>query len=363
MFPFSGTPSVTLTSSTYRGDGSDLIIRNEDVAYDAVAFQPLNAKPANLVVALGDSFSSGEGSSPTNGSGFYPESDNNGDDPDLRNACHRSRSAWSRLANLRDSSTGIGARSDIWSGSVEYQMMACSGAQTENVLPLYSSAKPPRNAFGDLTQGQFRELSQLDRGFVDKDTTLVTISVGGNDARFSDVLGICILDLDCRKEKLKDSTVTAEVEIPGLINGKVKDSVRTTIQEIRAKAPNAKIVLMGYPRVFETGDACWLVDTFESAWISQMADLLDSNLQTVVADLNRANGSTYVWFSDPRVDFNGHSVCRETPTAFQGLILKPILTPGDDISAKYSAQSFHPNAYGQTLYAAALNRTLRSIGL
>lgn len=51
----SGTQSVSL--SNYAPDGT----ADEDVAWDAVAFQPLPAKPKDIVVQLGDSYSSGTG--------------------------------------------------------------------------------------------------------------------------------------------------------------------------------------------------------------------------------------------------------------------------------------------------------------
>ncbi|MEU4353702.1 hypothetical protein [Streptomyces virginiae] len=35
-------------------------------------------------------------------------------------------------------------------------------------------------------------MAQINAGYLDQNTTLVTLSVGGNDARFADVIGKCI---------------------------------------------------------------------------------------------------------------------------------------------------------------------------
>lgn len=362
VFPMSGIPSVTLTTTTAQGDGTDGVVRNEDVAFDAVAFQPLAAKPGNIMVSLGDSYSSGEGSSAFDGHDFFYETDNNGNDEAARNACHRSKIAWSRLATLKDSSTTIGQRSDAWSPSVEHALIACSGARVQNVLPLARAGSvQPADAWGNKGRGQYRETSQLDRGFVDQDTTLVTLSIGGNDVRFADVLAVCILDNeDCQKQKLPGSAVTAEVEVPSLIQGKGATSIRTALDQVRAQAPAAKIVLMGYPRIFAANDSCWLVNSRESTWLASMSDLLNDQMKAVASSANSAYGGTWVSFADPRQDFATHSVCSSSP-GIRGLLLNQ--TPGDKTSDVRSNQSFHPDPAGQQYYANALNRALRSIGL
>jgi hypothetical protein len=170
-FLFAGTPSARLSSETLDGDGG------EDIAWDAVAFQPLRGKPQQIV-AMGDSFSSGEGASEDARFDYYQETDDNGDgitgtnpgDPGYPwkygNACHRSRFAWSRQATLYDNtSRSIGERADRWDTALDYNFVACSGAETENLLPV-----DVQNTFGDSGKGKYRELSQMERGFLDENT-------------------------------------------------------------------------------------------------------------------------------------------------------------------------------------------------
>lgn len=352
-FSFAGVPQVSLTSTASDGTGS------EDVAWDAVAFQPLSAKPKSVVVALGDSFSSGEGSSATDGSDFYPETDVDGADPVWRDACHRSRLSWSRKAVLKDSTSTIGARADAFDPALDFAFLACSGAETQNLLPTAGGAK---NAFGLGAEQQFHEFTQLDRGFLSPDTTLVTLSIGGNDARFGDVMAHCItanlLGL-CQNTVLPgDSEVLSSAE-PKIISGKVRPSVLTTVQQVHKLAPNAKIVLMGYPELVAKDKACiTLLDPSEAAWIDSMSVFMNQQLAGVAADATKSGAA--VTFADPVSTFAGKGACG-SPAGINNLVLTR--SPGDDPKKVQSAQSLHPNGTGTGLYATVLNAALRKLGM
>lgn len=370
-FPFSGTPKVSLGSSTYDGDDGVKAIENEDIAWDAVAFQPLTRKPSHIVVSLGDSYSSGEGGSAADGSDYYPETDNNGKKPTARNGCHRSRYTWSRRATIAGTSAAIGTHSDTFNTTVEHHLLACSGAQTENLLPYYtvpSGASKPANAFGQTGVGQYGELSQLDKGFLDENTTLVTLSIGGNDSRFGDVVAECIIMAGlklCQDAQLPGSSIPAGEEVPALINGKVKTSIIQVLGEIRKKAPNAKVLLMGYPRLLEALGQCQVgIGTEEAPWLNKMADTLATAMNDAVRQANAKVTTPYAWFSDPRTFFDGKAVCGN-PETVHGVIAPWNRTPGEDLNNEIgtSQQSFHPKIDGYGLYADSMNATLRKMGL
>ncbi|SMD24584.1 GDSL-type esterase/lipase family protein [Lentzea albidocapillata] len=362
-FPFAGTPKVRLSSVTHDGDDGNGLVESEDIAYDAVAFQPLPGKPADIVVSLGDSYSSGEGASVAGGGDYYPETDNSGGDDLAQNACHRSKLAWSRKGRLADSGTSIGQRADSWDVALDHHLIACSGAETENLLPVHTASDVPRNAFGDAGRGQYGELSQLDKGFLDEHTTLVTLSIGGNDAKFGDVLKFCLTPLidNCAEFRMDGDTEPLRQAEPKRITGQVKPSVRTVIEQVKRKAPNARIVLMGYPKLFERFGACVLsLDAEEALWMNSMAGQLNMVLSEA-ANEARAQG-TQVRFSDPTEEFSGKAVCG-SPESVRNYVAGWNRTPGEEPSAFPSQQSFHPNADGQTLYADSLNSTLREFGI
>ncbi|GAA2230955.1 hypothetical protein GCM10009851_14700 [Herbiconiux moechotypicola] len=354
-FNFSGTPSVSLTNVTQDGIGID------DIAWDAVAIQPLTTKPSDFVVAMGDSFSSGEGASSFDGADYSRESDSFGADPQLRNACHRSSQAWSRKAAIGSSSTPTGARADRFDPTLDYHLIACSAAQSENILPALGA----QNAVNDKNEGQYHELSQIDRGYLDENTTLVTLSIGGNDAGFADVIQQCVLrfpsPLDCKASVLEGETVSAEQTLIRRTTTEIPISVATVLKQIQTRAPNATIVLMGYPALFETGGDCVLVKDSDRPWLNRVGKDLNSAL---LAARNAANTTDHpVIFADPTTVFSGTNLC--TPAGVSsntGLVFtftpgdRPLFTSG---GKPVSQQSFHPNVLGTGMYARVL---MESIG-
>lgn len=398
VFKFTGAPRISLSTETFDGNGG------EDVAWDAVAVQPLPAKPKHFVAVLGDSYTSGEGAGNVDGSDYYEETDvtylnQPSSEPDTnqdfvreedrpyhhgRNACHRSKKAWSRKTVLNDSSLPLGARSDAWDVNLDFQFRACSGAQTENLLPYHSvpNGQPrPQNLFGQYGQRQHGELSQLDQGYLDANTTLVLLSIGGNDARFSDIIKECIYKsgpVDCHNAELPGETEDLKVTVPAAINGPVRRSIEVTVKEIAKRAPQAQIVLLGYPLLIEgvanepTFSCVDGIGGAEGNWINQMGQTMSDMLQQLVGDSTsglRAAGYK-VWYSNPISAFAGRSICG-SPESVHGLVWtrtesdKPCALDPDDIlgCVEPSAQSFHPKESGTDLYRNALQTTLRLPGL
>lgn len=216
-------------------------------------------------VALGDSYSSGVGA------GDYGDS---GD-------CKRSANAYPQLYA---SANGID----------DFQFAACLGARTDDVL------------------------AQADS--LSADTDIVTVSVGGNDAGFVDVMIDCTTSADqgCvdRVDEAKDY---AETTLPGLLDG--------VYDKIEAQAPNAEVFVLGYPRFYEIGGSCdaGLSDTKRTA-INSGADALADT----ISERASAAGFTFV---DVRDEFSGHEICSDD------WWLHSVTWPVDE--------SYHPNAAGQ----------------
>jgi hypothetical protein len=372
-FQFAGTPQVRLSTVTFDGIGE------EDIAWDAIAVQPLPGKPRHQIVALGDSYASGEGASAAGGADYYPETDYKQIDNNVvrfQNTCHRSRWAWSQQAVLSDNLFTIGQRAVTWDPDMDYQLAACSGAQTENLLPnltVPAGQPKPTNAFGQQGKGAFGELSQLDKGFLDRNTTLVTFSIGGNDARFADVIAQCIygsLGL-CQNSTLDGDSKPLAEATRERIEGPVKESIKIVLRQIHDRAPNAKIMLMGYPNLLEHDGSCVLgIGTEEAPWITQTADLLATKMNEAVNDV-RTEGVP-AWFANPIAKFAGKAVCGD-PETINGVVLN--LTPGEKGPLpdwlpvgwnKYGAsqQSFHPKIEGAGIYAEVMNDVVRgSMGM
>ncbi|MFE1877310.1 GDSL-type esterase/lipase family protein [Streptomyces sp. NPDC059496] len=336
--------SVSLSNAT--GDGS----ADVDVAWDAMAFVPLSAKPKDMVVAMGDSFSSGEGAGK-----FGPETDRDYGKPTW-NACHRSANAWSRKAVLPGRSASVGSLADTNDPTLDYQFVACSGAFTDNVLGAGSSGwRDDQTApWGWGYDGEFKEVPQLGSGVLSEDTTLVTLSIGGNDARFAGLATACAAT-DCSNNGYtykQDPKPIAEYE-PQYINNNVKPKVTRVLTEIRSQAPNAKIVLVGYPRLFSPTACIVEYNDREVALFNSWADVLDEKMKEAAA----ATGDANTVFTNPQYKFAGHAVC-DGPH-----YINPITFsrngPGDfSETVMPSRGSLHPNELGTTAYAEALQDAL-----
>lgn len=353
VFNFNGTPSVSLSNLTSDGNGT------HDIAFDAVAFQPLTAKPRHMITIMGDSYSSGEGVSEDHLVDYFLETDNG--ESGNRNACHRSYSAWSRISTLADKpSQTIAERDFSWDTTLDYHMTACAFAQTENLLP--TTVKNSWNQFG---RGYFGEASQFEQGYLDENTTLVAFHVGGNDAGWDRVIMACATHWptteDCRNFPLEGETLPMKDSLPLLFDSKLIPSIETVIQQIRLKANNARIILMGYPRLVSDDAWCMLaphtLNHEEVQFLDQMADLLAQKMRELV---ERLDDTMPVTFSDSRAAFMDKGVCGN-PEGIHGVITSK--TPGEDPDVPISQQSFHPNMTGTTYFSSTFTSTLRSLGL
>jgi lysophospholipase L1-like esterase len=173
-----------------------------------------------------------------------------------------------------------------------------------------SGAKIP-----DVTNNQLSALTTA--------TNYVTISVGGNDAGFSSVLTECAQpwwSSDCN-----GAIDTAQAYINNTLPGKLS----TLYASIKSKAPNAKVVVVGYPRIFN-GEDCnaftWFSPSEESR-LNATADLLNSKTSAQAT----AKGFS---FANPTSRFVGHAVCDDVEW-LNGLS-NPI------------SESYHPNKAGHS---------------
>jgi lysophospholipase L1-like esterase len=165
----------------------------------------------------------------------------------------------------------------------------------------------------DVTNTQ---LSALGSG-----TAYVTISVGGNDAGFTSVI------TTCAQPGWLSNCGGAVSKANAYITNTLPGSLSTLYSSIRAKAPSARVVVVGYPRLFN-GEDCnaltWFSPSEESS-LNATADLLNSKLAAAAT----AHGFA---FANPTSAFIGHAVCGD-PEWLNGLS-NPI------------SESYHPNRTG-----------------
>lgn len=145
-----------------------------------------NAYAADKYVALGDSYSAGNGANSKN----------------LNSSCNRNTYAYPYLVSQQRPNTAL-------------TFVACAGATTSNIL-------------NDQVNS------------VTSDTKIVTMTIGGNDIGFTSLIIACTT-LGCQSQ-INSSNSQITNQLPAKLD--------STYASIRSHAPTAQVVILGYGRPF-----------------------------------------------------------------------------------------------------------------
>ncbi|MEU0934074.1 SGNH/GDSL hydrolase family protein [Embleya sp. NPDC005971] len=222
--------------------------------------------------------------------------------------------ATTNYAALGDSySAGVGA------GNYLSDSGACK--RSANSYPvLWNRSHPGGFAFAACSGAKTADVRAGQLSVLDSATTLVTISIGGNDAGFVDTIKTCVLasDADCAVAVTKAKTYATNT-LPADLDA--------TYTQIRNRAPNARLVVLGYPRLFELGSCFLGLSKYKRTILDEAADTL--------ADVTRQRaGAARATFADVRGRFAGHGVCGSN------VWIHGVTLPLDE--------SYHPTSSGQS---------------
>ncbi len=302
------SPYAVLAGSSMVSTSTDVIGSFEDVLNLFISTEHPNyptgyegesvfaEAPMAKYVAMGDSFSSGEGASP-----FEIGTDTGGVDE-----CHRSPLAYPRLAQ-GDLSLGLTA------------FVACAGATTANIL-----------------SGQWNELAQI--GALSGNTEKVTLTIGGNDVAFSSYLLGCVV-------LCGPGTPIYDAMIAGINQPAFRALLEYTYEKILQKATTAQIYVADYPYLSAPSvTTCWGLD-FSGAYEVQTA--LNEVIRNAVENVGMSNPRIhYVATNYSNSPFTGGELCGGNGAPlFNGVML-----PGE--------YSLHPNALGQRAYATVFEEVM-----
>lgn len=265
---------------------------------------------AEVLVSLGDSYSSGEGA--------RDRTNPTWDEPTWTgrlhaipgNGCHRSPNAWPRLL-----------------GVTAGRHLACSGAEILHVIARGQKTRAPDHV------AQLTRLRMLDAA-LEIETVLLTI--GGNDLGFARKIKACFLWPRCLRDPAKLDRELDDLK-PRLVHayGEVADATR------------GNLVVVGYPEIFPSSD-----ETFHGCgWLSRSEKkgvwrLQDGLARTIAAAAREAD----VAFISIRDALDGRELCTE-----DSALNKIMITTRKDPA--------HPTATGQRLIAGAVSRGIAALGL
>jgi len=299
--------------------------------------------PGLKLLALGDSFISGEGETDD---GWYQAGTYEGVD-----RCHVSKRSYPLLV-----------AGPIGIGPADAKTVACSGAQVRDIIGSVSGYWGQGDRLGgaglrlsvaaktiaqDEAVTNFQPGRALQSAFLERyDPANIMIGVGGNDAGLMGKLRTCVMPGTCEWAGVDGTKATAG-EIRRLF-----DTLGTLFSRIKSTNSDAKVYVAGYPNIIEVDGTCdpvtgLLLNRTERLFIQRSVAYIN---QVIRAAAKKAE-FTYL---DIEHSLNGRMLCSGNATlAMNGL------RTGDDISISSAlpmlkiigAETFHPTPTGHRMIA------------
>ncbi len=330
-----------------------------------------------IMVSLGDSYSSGEGIEP-----FYDQelsTSQKVQSPDW--LAHRSKMSWPGMLTLPTLSGTMADNKDTY-----WYFGAVSGATTRNLLK--SQDKTYNKDTGSIA-GSLLLAPQLDYfKLVGKDETdYVTLTLGGNDADFVGIIKQAAMSC----VYLETNTLADQInyKLNNFYNpGGIGSNLNKAYHDIKENAgDNAQIIVAGYPQLLDTEGAKWIFKTVaalpvlplggvntvygmigEQAYQSA-AEIVNAGvsyfnkaIESIVNDCQKEGMN--ISFVSVEDAFKGHEAFSKEPY-INGILF----VQGEDIcdyifSSAYnpiSSYSIHPNDFGARVYAKCVQERINEI--
>ncbi len=292
---------------------------------EASSSRSFTAETTTRIVAMGDSFSAGEGITPF------------ADVPGPAHGCHQSTIGYPTLLGT------TGFEIPGISSSITLEYVACSGAVLPNLLAVSQNARG--------------ETHIVQAGRLDASVDLAVFTIGGNDLGFAQIMTHCATQFDCWEDGFAPLTSGRVLSADEFLLARLvlflpeAESFFTTARE--RTGDNAAVVAMGYPELFDDGIAlrfgckeALVFERSERLWLNDRARLFSDLLEGAAAQSG-------IWFIDVIPEFRDHRVCDGGWNDNGEWIV------GHETSAKLTGDgSFHPNAMGAVAYARLLSEFL-----
>jgi lysophospholipase L1-like esterase len=188
--------------------------------------------------------------------------------------------------------------------------------------PKVAASKGYTLSFQACAGAKTTEVDEKQLGTLSATTSRVTISIGGNDVGFASVMLTCATNASACPGAIAEAEEFGKTKLPKLLE--------TTYKDISSKATTAKVIVLGYAKLFtKEGTTCGLnaLTAANEKKLNEAAELLDGIIK------ERAEAAKFT-FVNPTSAFESHEVCSATP--WQNGEVEPLF------------ESYHPNVAGQT---------------
>ena len=310
-----------------------------------------------IVVSMGDSYSAGEGIEP-----FYGQDlDRLVKMKDYDWLAHRSKLSWPgqlEFSGINGTMASYHSSEVADDSECKWYFVAVSGATTNNVLN-------PQKKFSRTYAGwlcwdiQYTDLPAQKDVFksITDPVSYVTLTMGGNDVGFVDIITTCATKSTYLGSKALDKQMK---DLWDHIDD-TKDDLTETYKTISQEAgPQATIIVAGYPKLLDKDGKGAAISKKEATTVNTNVTKFNKLLNDLV-EACAADGMD-IYFADVEPKFDedgGHQAYSDDPW-----INKIILGSQDqdiDSLCTVSSYSIHPNQKGAEAYASVVNDKIREI--
>ncbi len=322
-----------------------------------------------VIVSLGDSYSSGEGIEP-----FYGQDKSTEEKVENRDwLAHRSKLAWPALLEIPgiDGKTGdhrVGY--NPISSNIEWYFMAVSGAETRHIHLEKQHKEYNKGVYGryyiPLHYGEDDLPIQTDIfSQIDKTVDYVTMTIGGNDVGFTDIVKTCAVNCSYlhfgETSKLEDMFTDLWKDFNSSDDKvNIRKKIKATYEAIESAAPEAAIIIAGYPKLLDKEGKGTVINLKEATLVNQNVSKFNDEIESIVKEC--AAGGMNIYFVDVEAEFDkdgGH----QAYSSDSWINKIKFYTESEDIDDRELASSYsmHPNEKGAEAYARCVNKKIAEI--
>lgn len=303
----------------------------------------------HIIVSLGDSYSSGEGLEP-----FYGQNDDVSikvNNPDW--LAHRSQKAWPGMLTL-PSVKGKMAKPE--NKDKHWYFVAASGATTENMQYTFrKDYKKGKYEGSYYLEPQLAIFDQIGKNEAD----YVTLTLGGNDAGFTDIIQTCVLGSTSvpflNPNGLSDKLNNTWVYF--FTKGGIRDKLYDTYKNIADKAGSqAQIIVAGYPRLLNPNGGA-TISSKEASMVNENVTNFNRAIESIVQ--NCQSSGIKICFVSVEESFGDHGAYSLFPYINNVMLTAEPEDLKDFMPA--SAYSMHPNRKGVRKYAECVQAKINEL--
>lgn len=303
--------------------------------------------PGVSYLALGDSFTSGEGEVNDRFYRLVKE--------DIFSRCHQSVRAYPMLLSVR---MGVSA--------TDSHSVACAGARIQDITNQVATYWGQASGLSNISEFERRRLQSEaleaflpgripQSAFVEQyQPSMVTLGIGGNDAGLMSKLKTCAMPDLCEWAEDPMYRFATAVEIQRLFY-----SLKEVYARVHHQSFSTRMYAVGYPEIIDPDGVCGPITSTLLTYSERL--FMQQGIRYLNQVIRAAAESSGVQFLDVEGAFTGSRLCDVGVPAVNGLRL------GDDVAVLspikiIGNESFHPTPYGHQRLSEAIP-DLRAAGI